>query len=65
LDFDLHIFLSWIRNIAPKIVYIGYDNHNCKLIEPSITKVLDLISHLEEFTEVRRKTLRKAWWEVG
>jgi len=63
LDFDLPILVSWIREIKPEAVYVGYDNHNCKLPEPLKWKTLKLIEELKKFTEVRRKTIRKAWFE--
>ena len=52
-----------IEEIDPEFVYIGYDNHNCKLPEPPLVKTKALIEELELFTEVRQKTIRKAWWE--
>lgn len=64
LDFHHMTFQKWIRAIKPEVVYAGYDNHNCKLPEPRLTKTENLISELEKFTEVRVKTLRKAWYEV-
>jgi hypothetical protein len=63
LSFHLHNMLSLIENIEPEFVYVGYDNHNCKLPEPSLEKTRRLIADLELITEVRVKTLRKAWWE--
>ena len=57
------LLAQWIKEIGPEAVYVGYDNHNCKLPEPRLNKTLELIERLERFTEVRRKTLRKAWWE--
>jgi len=63
LDFDEE-FACMIKCLRPEFVYIGYDNHNCKLPEPPLEKTLRLIEELEKFTEVRLKTIRKAWWEV-
>lgn len=63
LDFDLEQFVEIIKLINPEVVYIGYDNHNCKLPEPPLAKTLELIEELKKFTEVRVKTLRKAWYE--
>ncbi len=63
LDFDLDEMVQWIREINPEFVYVGYDNHNCRLPEPPLSKTLELIEELEKFTEVRRKTIRRAWWE--
>lgn len=64
LDFELTILVSWIREIEPQIVYVGYDNHGTKLPEPYLWKTQMLIDELKKFTEVRVKTLRKAWFEV-
>lgn len=64
LDFDLDVLVSWILNIKPEFVYVGYDNHNCSLPEPKLEKTLKLIAELEsKGMIVRRKTLRKAWYE--
>jgi hypothetical protein len=62
LDFG-NKFANFIQPLNPEFVYVGYDNHNCKLPEPSLAKTQQLIQELEKFTEVRVKTLRKAWWE--
>jgi hypothetical protein len=62
LDFG-NKFGSFIQLLNPEFVYVGYDNHNCKLPEPSLAKTQQLIQELEKFTEVRVKTLRKAWYE--
>ncbi|RLI84558.1 hypothetical protein DRP07_00625 [Archaeoglobales archaeon] len=63
LEFNLNVMVDWIKDIQPEFIYIGYDNHNCKLPEPPLEKTLKLIEELEKFTEVRLKTIRKAWWE--
>ena len=63
LDFSFE-FVKRVRELNPEFVYIGYDNHNCRLPEPPLEKTLKLIEELEKFTEVRLKTIRKAWWEV-
>jgi len=62
LQFGEHL-LSWIYQINPEFVYVGYDNHKCFLPEPRLEDTLKLIDELKKFTEVRVKTLRKAWWE--
>lgn len=63
LDFSsVKAFADLIEKIAPDFVYVGYDNHNCRLPEPPLSKTLELIGELEKFTEVRLKTLREAWW---
>ena len=63
MDFDLEMMVDCIRDIDPEFVYIGYDNHRHRLPEPSLEKTLKLINELETFTEVRKKTIRRAWWE--
>ena len=59
LDFDIEEFVGWIKEIDPLIVYVGYDNYNNKLPEPSLSKTLELIEKLEEHTLVLRKTIRE------
>ena len=59
MDFDLDIFIQWLKEIGPTIVYVGYDNYNNELPEPSLTKTKQLIEKLEAFTRVRVKTLRE------
>lgn len=61
MDFDLEIFAKWIENIAPIQVSVGYDNYHNNLPEPSLSKTLQLIERLNEFTEVRERKLREAW----
>jgi len=62
LDFT-NEFSKWIQEINPKFVYVGYDNYKHRLIEPRLENTQKLIEKLEEFTEVRIKTLRRAWFE--
>ena len=69
---DLIPLVWWVEKIKPEFVYIGYDNHNTRLPEPNnvrlpeppLERTLILIRELEKITEVRLKTIRKAWWEV-
>jgi DNA repair photolyase len=63
LDFDLEKFAQWIEEIEPLMIYIGYDNYNNKLPEPSINKTLKLIEVLSETTLIIKKTIRSAWNE--
>ncbi len=63
LDFDLDIFVRWIKDINPFLVYVGYDNYNNKLPEPPLSKTLELIEKLSSFTLVIKKTIRPAWDE--
>ena len=58
-------FVRTLELIYPEFVYIGYDDHNCKLPEPPLKKTLKLIEELEKFTEVRFKKIRDAWWEAN
>ena len=63
LDFDLDIFVDWIKDIKPFMVYVGYDNYNNKLPEPPLRKTEELIKTLSNFTAIVKKTLRPAWFE--
>jgi len=57
------MFARQLRVIKPDFVHIGYDNHNFKLPEPTRESVEMLINQLSEFTEVKKKTIRNAWYE--
>jgi hypothetical protein len=61
--FDLGIMVAWMKNIKPEFVYVGYDNYNHRLPEPSLAQTEELMYELDKFTVIHRKTLRKAWWE--
>jgi len=63
IDFDLEIFIKWLQFIKPVLVWVGYDNYNHRLLEPSLAKVEKFAEEISKFTNVRWKTKRKAWWE--
>lgn len=53
LDFDLlEIFVKWIKEINPFLVYVEYDIYNWKLPEPSLGKTMELIEKLSKSTLV-------------
>ena len=67
-DFDLDVFIDWLKEIHTEFVYVGYLNPEWKakklqISEPPLMKTLELIEELKKFTEVRLKTIRKAWNE--
>jgi hypothetical protein len=65
LQFDANL-IGIIAKIKPEFVYVGYDTKKCKLPEPRLSETLELIERLEreKHLTVRRKTIRKAWYEV-
>lgn len=63
LEFDYNKLFTWIRDIKPEIVYIGYNTKNCKLPEPPLEKVQMFISSLRRITKVKEKLMRRAWNE--
>ena len=64
LDFDHEILLKWVLDIGPELVYIGYDNYNNRLREPSLAKTKRLIDDLKNHgVRVEIKTLRPEWYE--
>lgn len=64
LSFVHNIMIDDIVFLNPEFIYVGYDNHNCKLPEPSLADTKKLVRELEERGfDVRIKSLRKAWWE--
>jgi DNA repair photolyase len=65
LDFTSS-FAEQIKSVGPQFVYVGYCNHNfrkLRLPEPSLEETMLFIEDVKKFTEVRVKTLRKAWYE--
>jgi len=60
-DFDLEIFVEWIKAIKPIRIYIGYDTKQCQLNEPELTKTLKLIDELKKITKVKLKLIREKW----
>ena len=63
LDFDVKILEEWISNIGPETCYVGYDSKKNFLPEPELSKARALMKRLKETTNVRAKTIRRAWWE--
>jgi len=54
-----------IAEIKPLMVFVGYDNYRNRLPEPSLQRTMWLMNELERRgIEVRRKTIRPAWYEV-
>jgi hypothetical protein len=67
MEFDLDAMVEWIKEINPEFVYVGYNNLDSKnfhLPEPPLEKTMKLIAELEKITEVRLKTIRKAWFDI-
>ncbi|MCX8171794.1 MAG: DUF5131 family protein [Candidatus Bathyarchaeota archaeon] len=60
LDFDEE-FIDYIYDISPEIVYVGYDNYGNRLPEPKLEKTMILLEALRDITDLRPKTIRKAW----
>ncbi len=55
MDFDLDIFVEWIKDVHPEFVSIGADSKGHNLPEPSAEKVKLLIEQLSKFTKVIQK----------
>lgn len=55
MDFDLPILLSWMGVLRPKFVSVGADSGENKLLEPSASKLFQLLWQLDIVAEVRRK----------
>lgn len=55
MDFDLDLFVKWIKEINPMFVSIGADSKNHNLPEPNTYKINKLIEKLKAFTEVKIK----------
>ena len=64
IDFDINGMVSWIENINPCMVWLGYDSGKNRLPEPELKKVKELYWQLGQrgFMVVLKK-IRKAWNE--
>lgn len=61
---NARFFVYLIEHLNPRIIWVGYDNHNCHLPEPSFAETKELIAALRSKSyTVIEKTIRKAWWE--
>jgi len=56
LDFDLEVFINYLKDIKPIFVSVGADSKNSNLPEPNSEKLEELIKELKKFTEVKIKT---------
>jgi hypothetical protein len=77
LDFDLSIFLEWLKNLNPERIYVGYDTKKTwwmegkekvylREYEPSLEKTKKLILELERFTKVKTKYMNEgAKYEIS
>ena len=55
MDFNLIIFLHYLKGIQPSFVSIGADSQHHHLPEPPPEKIKELIQELQKFTEVKVK----------
>lgn len=64
IDFDMNVMVSWIENINPCMVWLGYDSGKNRLPEPELEKVKELYWQLGQrgFMVVLKK-IRRAWNE--
>lgn len=61
MDFDLEIFLGWLRDISPVVTHIGYANYYQDIPEPSLNKTVALIDKLLSFTKVKILRIREKY----
>lgn len=66
MEFNLPVFLYWMKEIQPQIIEVGADNYHNHLIEPSWSKVEDLLSMLRDFcpTVIEKEGLERLKKEV-
>ena len=61
MDFDMEIFVNWLKEIAPVVVHVGYANYNQYIPEPTLEKTADLIKELSSFTKVKILRVREKY----
>jgi len=55
MDFDVSIFVDWIKNVSPEFINIGADSKKSNLPEPSAFKIKNFIEELNKFTRINSK----------
>lgn len=55
MDFDPDVLLYWVNELQPEFVSIGADSKNNHLVEPDSDKIINLITELKGFTELKIK----------
>jgi len=66
LDFDLRVFVDYLKYANPNYINIGADSGNNHLPEPEPDKIRELIKELETFTKVHlKKNLKRLLPEVN
>jgi len=64
IEFDEDAMITWIQDLNPCTVWLGYDSRKNHLPEPPLEKVKSLYWELgRRGLSVVLKTIRKAWWE--
>ena len=61
LDFDMEIFIDWIKSLNPEYVWIGYNSRpkQVRLTEPTENKLFDFMMELKRSNiKVKGKDLR-------
>lgn len=48
MAFDLEVIVQWVREINPRLVWLGYDSKNCGLEEPTLEEFITLTWRLAE-----------------
>lgn len=61
MNFDMEIFVNWIKEISPVVVHVGYANYNQHIPEPTLEKTDKLIKTIRLFTKVKILRLRKRY----
>jgi len=62
MEFDLEELASWVEEIRPVSVHVGYDNWNSRLPEPPLWKVRALIERVSRVAPVTVGSLREPWY---
>jgi DNA repair photolyase len=65
MEFDLDIFVNFVKMLHPMRVYIGYDTKKSNLPEPPLKKTRQLIEELQKFVKVKPKLLREQYEQTG
>lgn len=60
LKFDLEILVSWLKELNPERIYLGFDTKKTNLPEPTLQETMNLYNELKKFTKVKLKHMKIA-----
>lgn len=59
LKFDHDIFVSWLKELNPERIYLGFDTKKSNLLEPTLQEAMKFYNELKLITKVKLKNMNR------